>query len=108
MGRFPHLKDERERRRATDARLRRLQVALRTKLAGDDVSEIDLERDAACLAEICRVVEEHVNAKRDEREALAREPEQDLDELDQDVRLGRTFLQILTQVLDEETARPGR
>ena len=104
------LKDERERRRATETRLRHLQVALRGKLVGDDVTDIDLERDRVCLEEIRRVVEEYVQGKVDEREALAREPEheEDLDQLDEDVRLGRTLGYLLTQGLDEEMARPER
>lgn len=104
------LKDERERRRATETRLRRLLVALRRKLVGDDVTDIELERDEVCLAEIRRIAEEHVHAKDDEREALARETEheEDLDQIDQDARLGRMLGRLLTQLIDEETAQPDR
>jgi len=104
------LKDERERRRATEARFRRLLTALRSKIVGDEVTDLDLERDEVCFLEIRRVLEEYVLAKDDERQALAREPEHDgdLDQLGQDVRLGRTLGRLITQMLDEEFAQSER
>lgn len=101
------LKDERERRRATEGRLRRLQVALRVKLVGDDheLTKLDLWRDEVCLAEVHRVLKEHVSAQHEEREQLALEPATDLerlDELDEDVRAGNLLGRLLARALAEE------
>ena len=101
------LKDERERRRATEGRLRRLQVALRVKLVGDDheLTELDLWRDEVCLAEVHRVLKEHVSAQHEEREQLAIEPVTDLErleELDEDVRAGNLLGRLLARALAEE------
>lgn len=97
------LKDERERRRATETRLRRLLTALRSKLVGDDVTDVDLERDEVCLEEMRRVLEEYVQAKDDEREVLTRglDHDEDLEQIDQDVRLGRTLGRLITQMIGE-------
>lgn len=105
------LKDERERRRSVEARLRRLQAALRVKLGGrEDVTEVDLARDEVILAEIQRVLEEHTLAQQGEREALAREAEPDherLAELDQDVQTGRLLGRLLAQAVLDVPERRG-
>ena len=104
------LKEERERRRSVEGRLRRLQVALRVKLGGrEELTEVDLARDEVILGEIRRVLEEHTLAQQGEREALARETEPDherLAELDQDVQLGRILGRMIAQaVLDAPEGR---